>query len=198
MGKFRKSSYTHREFHSGQHRFEHWYRDNTVYFITSKVVNGAHAFSSERAKQIFWDRFNHYAAKYDFVPWVRTLMINHYHFLGYLRNGDNLGPLMQHLHGSVAKLVNDMLDARIVPFWRSKGNKDYFDGCIRDELQLCRAYRYTLLQSVRAKMVSDYRLYPHTIVDVDLDIALNRARSLNLYLEKVPYARYERKRRLGR
>jgi hypothetical protein len=198
MGRFRKSSYTQREIHEGKHRFEHWYRDNTVYFITSKVVNGAHAFASEQAKQIFWDRFNHYSAKYDFVPWVRTLMINHYHFLGYLKNGANLGPFMQHLHGSVAKLVNDTLHTRIVPFWRTKGNKDYFDGCIRDELQLRRAFRYTLLQSVRAGLVRNYRDYPHTTVDVELEIAVKRAKNLNVYLEEVPYARYERKRSRGR
>ncbi|MEO6436473.1 MAG: hypothetical protein ABIP55_12040 [Tepidisphaeraceae bacterium] len=38
---FRKSSHSKAESWDGQHRFEHWYRDNTVYFITSKVRDGA-------------------------------------------------------------------------------------------------------------------------------------------------------------
>src|SRR5438876_12184147 len=105
MAHFRKSSATSHEFFDGQHRFEHWYRDNTVYFITSKVRDGYHAFKTEEAKAIFWDRFNHYCAKYNFVPWVATLLVNHYHILGYLKTGENLGPFMQKFHGSVAKLV---------------------------------------------------------------------------------------------
>jgi hypothetical protein len=46
MGKFRTSSYTSREWFNGKHRFEHWYRDNTIYFTTSKVREGFRAFES--------------------------------------------------------------------------------------------------------------------------------------------------------
>ena len=56
---------------------------------------------------------------------------------------------MRKLHGSVAKLVNDLLDVRLVPFWGDGENRDYFDGCLRDETQLIRSYRYVLRQSVR-------------------------------------------------
>ena len=107
--------------------------------FTSKVRDGFRAFASEEAKRIFWDRFEHYTQKYGFVPWIATLMNNHYHFEGYLKIGENLGPLMQHLHGSVAKLVNDILPERHLPFWRHRGNQDYFDGCLRDVLQAVRA-----------------------------------------------------------
>lgn len=40
MKTFRTSSYTDKEFFDGKHRFEHWYRDNTVYFITSRCRDG--------------------------------------------------------------------------------------------------------------------------------------------------------------
>jgi hypothetical protein len=50
-----------------------------------------HAFDSEEAKLIFWDRFNHWTAYYGFVPWVTTLLSNHYHTIGYLKVGANLG-----------------------------------------------------------------------------------------------------------
>src|SRR6476469_6497216 len=121
---FRKSSYTGRKFHQGKHRFEHWYRDNSVYFITARCRGGFAAFESAEAKRIFWDRHDHYCAKYGFEPWVTTLMNNHYHDLGYLAGGENLGPLIQRIHGSVAKLVNDTLEVRLVPFWREPGSKD--------------------------------------------------------------------------
>ena len=42
----RKSSPNRREFFGDQHRAEHWYRDNTVYFITSRCRDKYPAFDS--------------------------------------------------------------------------------------------------------------------------------------------------------
>jgi hypothetical protein len=199
MGRFRKSSLSRTEFYEDHHRFEHWYRDNTVYFITARCRDRTPAFASERAKQIFWECFDKYTKQSGFVPWVTSLLDNHYHNLGYLKVGENLGPMMQRIHGSVAKLVNDTLDVRLTPFWYDSGKQGYFDGCIRDVLQAMRAYRYTLLQSVRHAIVRDHRTYPHTRVNVEMERAIRRAVELNAFLEDVPYARYERNRaRRGR
>lgn len=179
-----------REFTKGKHRFEHWYRDNTIYFITARCRDRYAAFQSEQAKTIFWDRFKHYTEQYGFVPWVTTLLNNHYHTLGYLRIGPNLGTMMQRIHGSVAKLVNDLLPERRVPFWRSARSGDYFDGCIRDELQCRRAYRYTLTQSTRHHIAKDWRDYPHTWLNIDVDRGVKRALELKAFLVDVPYPRY--------
>ena len=196
MPRFRISSQLRRE-HSddGRHRFEHWYRDNTVYFITARCRDRFPAFHSEDAKSVFWDRFNHYTAQYGFIPWITSLLPNHYHTLGYLKIGENLGTMMQRIHGSVAKLVNDVLPERRVPFWREAKRNDYFDGCLRDVLQCRRAYRYTLRQSVRHHICRDYREYPHTVVKIDLERGIKRAVELNAFLSDLPYARYDRKRR---
>jgi hypothetical protein len=197
MRRFRKGSYTKNERYDDQHRFEHWYRDNSVYFITSRVRDGFAAFESERAKEIFWDRFNCYTKMHGFFPWARSLLNNHYHFVGYMRDGQQLGEMMRKLHGSVAWLVMKEIGVRHVLFWREKGNKDYFDGCLRNVLQAYRATDYTKLQAVRARIVEDWRDYPHTFVDLDIDRAIQRAVELRAFLEDVPYARYERKRTHG-
>jgi len=189
----RKSSPGRREFFGDRHRAEHWYRDNTVYFITSRCRDKYPAFDSEQAKLIFWDRFLHYAKLHTFFPLVMTVMNNHYHALGYMRRGEELREMMRKIHGSVAKLVNDILPERRVPFWRDSENKDYFDGCIRDALQARRSYRYTLMQAVRAGIVRDYRLYPHTRIFVPMEPAIRRATELNAFLPHVPYKRYERR-----
>lgn len=192
MGKFRKSSATSTHIWNNAHRFEHWYRDNTVYFITSKVRDAQHLFLSEQAKRVFWDRFEHWSSAYGFVPWITTLMSNHYHTLDYLKVGDNLGPFMQRFHGSVSKLVNDLLPDRHLPFWRYRGNRDYFDGCLRDENQVRRAYRYTLTQAVRARLVRKPEEYKDTRMRIQLDVGLARAIELNAIPIPVPYKRYER------
>src|SRR5437773_3904392 len=104
MNRFRKSSRQRREFTDGRHRFEHWYRDNTVYFITARCRDRFAAFATEEAKAIFWDRFDHYTKLHRFIPWISTLIDNHYHTLGYLYSAEDLGPMMRKLHGSVAKM----------------------------------------------------------------------------------------------
>ena len=178
----------------GRHRFEHWLVDNQVYFITACVRDHARAFAGEEAKSVFWDRFDHYTTAHGFTPWATALLDSHYHTIGYLRKGEELPRMMQRLHGSVAKLANDLLPVRIKPFWRdARGRaREYFDGCIRDELQARRAYRYTLRQPVRAGLVHDWRDYPHVRVDAELERAVRRAHELRAFLEGVPYRRYQR------
>ncbi|MFA7236867.1 MAG: hypothetical protein WC058_08385 [Phycisphaeraceae bacterium] len=218
MQRIVKSSTTSHEVYHGQHRSEHWYVDNQVYFITARCRDRYPAFASEQAKGIFWDRFDHYAAKYGFQTWVVTLLDNHYHFEGYLPVGRNLGPMMRQLHGSVAKLVNDVLEAqstagamncprrvpgvpgvpgagamncpRRVPFWRESKRKDYFDGCIRDEKQCRLSCRYTMTQAERHGICDDHRDYPHTRVLVDLEQAIRFAHEKKAFMEGVPYKRY--------
>lgn len=193
MGKFRSSSATDLERYGGIHRFEHWYRDNTVYFITSKVRNGFAAFATRQARSIFWDRFEHWTNEYGLVPWAASLLWNHYHVVGYLSDGSNLGPMMQRMHGSVAKLVNDTLEVRHLPFWRERGNRDDFDGCLRDVLQAHRASWYTLEQAMRARLVKDWRDWKDTKLYVDLDERIRWAADRGAFLEEIPYARYDRK-----
>src|SRR5690242_19648794 len=105
MRHFRKVAYTNHEFFNGQHRFEHWYRNNTVYFLTSRVRDGVAVFQERAARDVFWTQFDHYTKLHGFVPWVTSLLNNHYHTLGYLRDGEQPGEMMRKLHGSVAWLV---------------------------------------------------------------------------------------------
>ena len=93
--RFRQSSATKTHIYKGHHRNEHWYLDNQVYFITARCRDRFPAFASEGAKAIFWNRFDHYTHEFGFFPWVTSLLNNHYHTLGYLRVGENLGPMMQ-------------------------------------------------------------------------------------------------------
>jgi len=190
----RKSKTHTNERFADQHRFEHWYRDNQVYFITATVRDHAHAFATEEAKHVFWTQWEKYTKEFEYTSWVTSLMNNHYHDLGYNKHADNLPVMMQRIHGSVAKLTNGLLDVRIAPFWIDHGKQNYFDGCIRDVLQCERAYRYTYLQSVRHRICSDPSQYPHTRVRIDLAVGIKRAVKLKAFLEGVPYARYDRRR----
>ena len=190
----RKTRHSTGPVYKGQHRFEHWYRDNQVYFLTARCWDSFPAFATEEAKAVFWDRFNYYTQEAQFTPWVTSIVNNHYHSLGYNKIDEKLGTMMQRIHGSVAKLVNDLLPERRSPFWGDPGSQDYFDGCIRDERQCRLAYRYTLTQSVRHGLCRDWREYPHTHVNIDLDVGVKRALEVQAFLEGVPYKRYQKPR----
>lgn len=184
-------SYTPNLKWKGKDAFQHWRKDNQIYFITARCRDGYPAFHPEPAKQVFWKQFESYTREHTFTPIVASLLNNHYHVLGYLKFGAELGTMMQRLHGSVAKLVNDLLPERQVRFWNDKRNHNYFDGCLRDEKQFVLTYRYVLNQAVKAGLVRDWREYPHTRVYVERDRALARATELDAFLRGVRYKRYD-------
>ena len=128
-----KSNSSTREHYKGKHRFEHWYRDNQVYFITARCRGRFAAFAEDEAKAIFWEKFDKYTREFGFTSWVTSLLDNHYDSLGYLLRGASLPVMMQRTHGSVAKLVNDTLETRLIPFWVDSGKQSYFDGLIDTE-----------------------------------------------------------------
>jgi hypothetical protein len=189
MAGTHKTSGSSRKTYRGKHRFEHWARDNQVYFITARCHAGFPCFASEDAKQVFWERFTHYTLKHGFTPFVTSLVSNHYHTLGYLRLGNGLAPMMQGIHGSTAKLVNRLTQRR-VPFWHENKTQTYFDGCIRDEKQCRLAFRYVCLQSERHGLADRWPAYPHTRIGVAVDRAVRRAHRLGAFLVGVPYKRY--------
>jgi len=157
--RINKISRSTKKEYRGRTRFEHWHVGNQVYFITARCRDRTPALATEAAKAIFWERFAHYTRELGFEPWVTSLLDNHYHTLGYLKTGKNLPKMMQRLHGSVAKLVNDTLPKPLPNFWRDAKGEEYFDGCIRDEKQARSAYFYTLKQSMRHGAAKDWREY---------------------------------------
>ena len=215
MSKFRKSARAYKPRDADKAApFQHWYRDNQVYFITARCRDRYPALASEQAKAIFWEQFNKYTAKHQFTPWVTSLLDNHWHTVGYLQLGADLAPMMNGIQGATSKLVNDLLQSefyagrlappppppskykrpvqpgRFVPFWYDTANKNYFDGCLRDELQATRTYRYVLTQCRRHHVGDDPATYPHTHIHQPLESALAQATKLRAFMYDVPYPRY--------
>lgn len=182
-----------------RHRFEHWLVNNQTYLITARCRDRYHAFRSDQAKAIFFERFEFYTQQAGFEPWITTLVENHYHTVGYIQLAVNLKVMIQRIHGSVAKLVNDVLESqglqRRTDFWRDRKGQEWFDGCLRDENQLRRSFEYVRTQSERHGICANWRDYPWTRITLELDDALDRARRLDAYLPDVPYKRYDNQRK---
>jgi hypothetical protein len=92
----------------------------------------------------------------------------------------------------VAKLVNDTLEVRLVPFWRNAKGQEYFDGCLRDEKQGRLTWRYIYRQAVRHGITDDSRKYSHTRVYVELEDAIAEAHKIDAFLNGVRYGRYQK------
>ena len=188
--RFRKSVGDRNRISQGHHRYEHWYLDNQVYFITARCRDRFPAFASEQAKSVFWDRFDHYTNEFGFVPWVTSLVDNHYHTLGYLRVGENLGPMMQRLHGSVAKLVNDLLPHASCPFLAGSRPPRLLRRLHPQRKAMPTGVQIHAPPSRAAWHRRDWREYPHTHVAIDLERGFDGVLELRAFLEQVPYKRY--------
>jgi hypothetical protein len=77
MREIWKSGGRSRETYFGKRRFEHWYRDQQVYFITAICRGRTPAFTGVEAQAIFWRQFERYTAEFGFEPWVTALVFNH-------------------------------------------------------------------------------------------------------------------------
>jgi hypothetical protein len=199
MGRrFDSSGKSRKEWYEGRYQFEHWYRDESVYFITSRVRDKLPVFITPETCDIFWQKFEQYTAQHGFDPWVASLLNTHYHFVGLTSKGEDLREMMRKLHGSVAWLVCKELKIQHKPFWRDDEHNDYFDGCLRDEDQLRRSYRYTHTQAVRAGLVRDPNKYPNTKVYRALEECVRIARERKALMEGVAYARYQKSQRKPR
>jgi len=219
MPSLRRTSANTRKTYQSQHRFEHWLRDNQVYFITARVRGRFPAFDTPQASSIFWNVFDRRTAEHGFTPWVTSLVVNHYHTLGYLKQGDQLPKMMKLIHGAVSKQINDLIEARaqqdphyrtrvlnitnprradfsprarIRPFWIDSNHHNYFDGCLRNRRQAEKTFRYIEYQCRRHGICHHPADYPDTRVHIDKPRALARADELQAYLYNVPYKRYQR------
>lgn len=200
MGRhFQKSGGHRREWYDGAHRFEHWYRDRTVYLVTARVRDRLPIFLNSESANVFWSKLLQYTTQHGFELWIATLMSNHYHFIGFLERGSQLGEMMRKLHGSVAWLTCRAHGIHHKPFWRDDQHRDYFDGCLRDARQLRRSYRYVQQQAVRAGLVQAASEYPNTRCWLTLEACLRLAQERDAFLADVAYARYkEPDRKRGR
>jgi REP element-mobilizing transposase RayT len=90
--------------------------ENQIYFITGCCRDYFPALELEQAKQVIWERLEHYCNEFEFFLWLASVMSNHDHLIGYSRSGANLKKILQRFHGSTIKLINDLLPERRTNF----------------------------------------------------------------------------------
>ena len=194
--RIHKTSRSPTEIHpTGSHRFEHWIKDNQLYFLTSCTNGKAHVFQTEETQAIFLKCFDNWHERSGLKVCVISLLSNHYHLVGYAKSGQQLIDFIRGLHSSTARYLNQLLDLPLRPFWREAGGQSYFDGCLRDEGQASKAWTYTRDQAVKAGLVRTYHDWPGTRVIVEREPMVRRATQLDAYLRGVPYKRYEKSHR---
>ena len=164
----RKTRFTTGPIYKGRHRLEHWYRDNQVYFITARCRDKHPAFAMERAIAA--------PGRSEVSPPCVPGALNGVSSGQAHARRTDISPQVNTPGGSPRICVLSLRERSI-----------------RNERQCRRAFRYTLTQSVRHGICTDWREYPHTHVKVDLERGVKRALQLKAFLEGVPYKRHQKR-----
>ena len=182
--KISPQSLRHEPVGKHRHRCEHWHIDNQIYFITARCRDRLPAFRTEAAKAIFWQQLDIKAQAHGFTPIITSLIDNHYHVLGHLREGEQLTPLIRGLHSSVARYINQVTPEaeQVKPLFRMQTGKQYFDGAIRSSKQFIRTFRYIERQGIWHKLCQPGEAYAHTRISVERDRAMKRALRIGAFL----------------
>ena len=148
--RFRKSAATKTESFKSHHRYEHWYLDNQIYFITARCRDSLPRLRERSSEDNLLGplRSLHKTLRLCTVDHKPTRQpLPHARLSPYRRKPrpDDATPARFHRKTSQRHPTT----TTACHSGAKSGNRDYFDGCIRNEKQCRLAYKYTQRQSVR-------------------------------------------------
>jgi putative transposase len=120
-----------------EHRPIHFYRDQTIYFVTFRTINRINFLNTDQKKQIV-SRVIQKAIKNFFASlyaWV--ILDNHFHLLFLLPLGSSLPRFAHNISANVTRCVNQLDGIR-----NRKLFNNYWDYCIRDEADFWKHFNY--------------------------------------------------------
>ncbi|MBI5071310.1 transposase [Candidatus Falkowbacteria bacterium] len=122
----------------------HLYVDQQIYFITARTVNQELFFSSQNKKLILYKTIGEAGRKFQSNFYTWSILSNHYHLLFKMARGKDLPDFIQTINGKSAFQLNkiDRVQKRKIWF-------NYWDHCIRDEVDFWKHFNYIHHQPVK-------------------------------------------------
>jgi len=124
-------------FHSPRHHPPHIFFDNTIYFITARTIDRNHYFDTDRKKKIFCSCLKAGVKKFEISLYAWVLLSNHYHLLFKINKGADLSGFLNFINGRSSFELNKLENQSGRKIWYQ-----YFDRCIRDQLDFFRHFNY--------------------------------------------------------
>jgi putative transposase len=144
------------------HHPPHIYADNTWYMITASTLNHAPFLISEQVKLLVRDKLQELAQAFGISLLAWVILDDHYHLLLKTKPGRDLPRFIGRLHGSTSRRINLQASVSGRQIWHN-----YWDSCIRTEVDLWRRFNYIHQNPVKHEYVvkledwlfSSYRYY---------------------------------------
>jgi len=131
----------------------HLFLDDTPYFITGAIYEKRRLLESAEIKQLLLKQINEYFKKFEWALHHWVILDNHYHLMGKSKLGKDMTRIMQGIHGSTSKPIQEATGA-FTPIWWN-----YWDYCPRDDRDYFIRLNYLLWNPVKhgyVKRLEDY------------------------------------------
>ncbi len=115
----------------------HIYQNETIYFITGRVVENKSLFHSSLKKELFLKVLKISLAKFSISIFAFVVNDNHYHLLAKITNAQALSYFVKNLHENSARLLNKIDGQPGRQVWYQ-----YWDRCIRSEKDFWVRFNY--------------------------------------------------------
>lgn len=127
----------HRKPETKGHRPPHLILNETWCFISAHTAGDSPFLCTDEHKSIWCEVFESLQTRFDVRVAAWVLIDNHYHFLIYFQNAENLPDFMKRLHGETSFKLNQLDGTRGRKVWYS-----YWDRLVRDERDYWTKFNY--------------------------------------------------------
>ena len=136
---------SYKEFHP-----PHIYKNETIYFISSRTINKDRFFEKNFEKDILWLVLRKAINKFKIGLFAWVLLDNHYHLLFKIQDGKNLLRFIHFINGKSSFLLNQAEMRRGRKIWCQ-----YWDKCIRDEVDFWKHFNYIHHNPIKHSLVKN-------------------------------------------
>lgn len=133
-----------------QHRPVHIYKDNSIYFITSRTLNNIKYFHNNYRKELIKQSLLKAFKTYRFSLFAYAILDNHFHLLLKTNNGLNISTFIASIKGKCAIEINKIDNCQNRKIWYQ-----YWDRCIRSEKDFYSHLNYIHYNPIKHKLINN-------------------------------------------
>lgn len=129
----------------------HIYKDNGLYFITCRTVEGQWFLQPDKYKQILLDILSAKSKKFSFSLIAYAILQNHYHAIFDIKAGNQLAKFIREINGASAREINKadhVIERKI--WW------NYFDTPLLNEAEFFCHLNYIHQNSIKHGITKDF------------------------------------------
>jgi putative transposase len=153
------------------HTPAHLFLDDTPYFITGAIYEKRHLLESTELKQLLLKQINEYFKQYDWELHHWVILDNHFHLMGKSKLGKDMTRIMQGIHGSTSKPIQETTGG-VKPIWWN-----YWDYCLRNDRDYVVRLNYLLWNPAKhgyVEKLEDYLFSSyHQLLAAEGAVAMN-------------------------